>query len=124
MVFVVGAAIFYLLFGNRAIPVTLMDSERIARSVSRHKKTGRMVSARSLPYSTLLDDADMRRRSTLPHEHRDSRADGLASRSVSGQGIRLVADRVDGNRAVRLTRGWRDIAADDYHRRAVCRGPG
>jgi len=35
MVFVVGAAIFYLLFGYRVIPVTLKDSERIARSVSR-----------------------------------------------------------------------------------------
>src|ERR1700728_3512229 len=115
MVLVVAAAIFYLLPGNRAIPVALKDSERIACSVSRHKKTGRIVSARSLCY---------RRRSSLPHEHRDSGAYGLASRSISGQGIGLVADRVNGNRAVRLARGWRDVAADDNHGRGVGRSPG
>src|ERR1035441_5733073 len=100
--------------GYYRTPCGLQDSSRRSRRRTPTKKAGRLVAARLVLLYWVR----------LPHEHRDGAADGLASRSVRGQGVHRVGDRRDRKVAV-YRQGLRSkLATDQNHRRGVLRRPG
>src|ERR1035438_8722786 len=100
--------------GYYRTPCGLQDSSRRSRRRTPTKKAGRLVAARLVLLYWVR----------LPHEHRDGAADGLASRSVCGQGVHRVGDRIYGEAAV-YGQGLRsNLAADQNYRGGVLRRPG